>query len=86
MRRLINDTRVRVAPVVPEGAQAPQNVPGAAPAQNITQRVDPVDRHKQELLNRIADMGTKLLNSYFLLILILILLHCLTYIQFLCTL
>ena len=46
----------------------------------LAQRVNPVDWHKQELLNRIADMRTKLLDSNFALILILILLHFLTYI------
>ena len=47
---------------------------------------DPAERHHQELLNGVADTRTKLLESYFFLIYILILLHFLTYIQFLCTL
>ena len=70
----------------PHGALTQQNVPGATPAQNQNQRVDLVDQHKQELLNGIVDTRTKLLDSYFFLIYFLILLHFLTYIQFLCAL
>ena len=63
-----------------QGAPAPQHVPGAFPAQNTAQMVDAVDQHKQELLNGIVAMRTKLLDSYFALIFILIILHLLTYI------
>ena len=62
-----------------EARIAPQNVPGAFPAPPV-QRIDPFDWHKQELLNGVADTRTKLLDSYFFLIYISILLHFLTYI------
>ena len=73
-----NNTRVTVTPEFPLWAeQAPQNIPGAHPAS--AQKADPLDRHKQELLNGVADTRTKLLNSYFFLIFIIVLLHFLTY-------
>ena len=56
----------------------PQNIPGA-PHDKV------VERHKQELLNSIAQMRTQLLNLYFYLVTI-IFLHFLTYIRFLCAL
>ena len=36
--------------------------------QGLVQLMLKLDRHKQELLNGVADMRTKLLNSYFFLI------------------
>ena len=81
-----NNAGVRVTHKLPPWANQAQNIPGATPAQNNVQKVDPLDRHKQELLNRVADMRTKLLDSYFFLIFILVLLHFLTYIQILCNL
>ena len=80
-----NNTGVTVTLEFPQRAeQAQQNIPGACPA--TAQRADPLDRHKQELLNRVVDTRTKLLNPYFFLIFIIVLLHFLTYIQFLCNL
>ena len=79
-----NNTGIIVTPeFLPRAAQAPQNVSGAGPAQ--AQRADPLDRHKQLLLNRVVDMRTKLLNSYSFLTFIQTLLLFLTYICFLCT-
>ena len=52
---------------------------------NTRVRVTLESEHQQNLLNRVADMRTKLPNSYFFLIFILALLHFLTYIHFLCT-
>ena len=81
-----NDTGIRVTPEFPPRAnQAQTTIPRAQPAQD-TLWGDPVERHKQELLNGVADMRTKLLNSYFFLMYILVLLHFLTYIWFLCNL
>ena len=74
-----NNTRVTVTPEFPPAAdQAPQHIPGGHPAPAL--RADPLDMHKQELLNRVVDMRTKLLNFYFFLIFILVLLHFPTYI------
>ena len=77
-----NNAGVRVTHEQPPWVNLACNIPGATPAQNNTQRVDPFDRHKQELLNGVVDMRTKLLDSYFFLIFILVLLHFLTYIWF----
>ena len=57
-------------------------VPGVPTAQTLW--VDLGERHKQELLNGVTDTRTKLLDSYFFLIYIGILLHFLIYIWFLC--
>ena len=60
-----------------------QTIPGMFTAQltNLEEQ-----RHWQELLNGVVDMGTKLLKSYFFLIYISILHYFLTYIWFLCEL
>ena len=64
--------------------QAHEWVPGVPTAQTL--QVDSTERHKQELLNKVADTRTKLLDSYFFLTFIQSFLLFLTYIQFLCTL
>ena len=49
-----NNTGVRVTLEIPPRAdQAPQNIPGAHPVPS--QRADPLDRHKQELLNGVVE-------------------------------
>ena len=80
-----DNTRVGVTlELPPQANETHEHVPGVPTAPTLW--VDLVERHKQELLNGVADMRTKLLDSYFFLIFILVLLHFLTYIQFLCTL
>ena len=76
-----DDTRATVSPQDTSRANtAPQHIPGAFPAPQSNTADLGEQRHWQELLNRIADMRTKLLKSYFFLIHIFILLHFLTYI------
>ena len=79
-----NDTRATVAPQeTSEADTAPQNIPGVFPALPPN-RADPGElRHWQALLNRVGDTRIKLLDSYFFLIYIFILLHFLVYIWFL---
>ena len=82
-----NDTGATVAPQNTSRANtAPQHIPGTFPAPQSNTADLGEQRHQQELLNRVVDMKTKLLESYFFLIYIFILLHFLTYIQFLCRL
>ena len=73
----------RTAPEFPPWVnQACEHVPGVPTAQPVW--VDLVEWHKQEF-NRVVEMRMKLLDSYFLVIFVIVLLHFLTYIRFLCT-
>ena len=54
----------------------------AVPTAQVDNRTD----HRQNLLDRVADTRTKLLDCFFFLIYILLLLHFLAYIRFLCAL
>ena len=62
--------------------QAHDKCPGAPTAQAA--QADRMAEHRQNLLDGVADMRTKLLNCFFFLIYIFILLHFLTYIWSLC--
>ena len=83
--REITDTRVTVTPGLPPRVNLARDecprVPTLPPAQ-----VDNRAEHRQNLLDGVADMRTKLLDCFFFLIYILLLLHFLTYIHFLCAL
>ena len=83
--REVTDTRVVVhLEWPPRVNQARDECPGAPTAQVAW--ADNTAEHRQNLLDRVMDMKTKLLECFFFLIYIFILLHFPTYIQFLCAL
>ena len=83
--RAVTDTGVTVTPEWPQQVNLAHDehprTPTLPPAQ-----VDNRAEHRQNLLDGVANMRTKLLDCFFFLIYILLLLHFLTYIHFLCTL
>ena len=83
--REIADTGIAVTPALPPQVNlAWDECPGSPVL--TTARVDNRAEHRQNLLDGVADTRTKLLDCFFFLIYILLLLHFLTYIHFLCTL
>ena len=83
--REITDTRVTVTLELPPRVnlardEHPRVI--TVPTAQVDNRAD----HRQNLLDGVADMRTKLLDCFFFLIYILLLLHFLAYICFLCTL
>ena len=83
--REITDTGVTVTPELPPRVNLAQEEHPRALAPPPAQ-VDNRAEHQQNLLDGVVDTRTKLLNCFFFLIYILLLLHFLTYICFLCAL
>ena len=83
--REITNTGAPVAPEWPPRVNLAHDVQPGTPAPTPA-HIDNRAEHRQNLLDGVADTRTKLLDCFFFLIYILLLLHFLTYIRFLCAL